>query len=111
MLPNIQVLVDDVMYVSHDGIPISTEGVLFISRSVPGVWAYLTVWSTSRIISLPAVKLICKVIEPRTTAVVHLGKYNQQNSPGEFKNPARPVFCSCCVQWNLVTNDEFTPKL
>ena len=42
------------------GIPMSTEGILVINGSVPGAWAYLTVWSTSKSLILPAVKLLCK---------------------------------------------------
>ena len=37
MLPTMQGLVEDVMYVSQGGIPMSTEEVMFISGSVPGV--------------------------------------------------------------------------
>ena len=35
ILKTMQVLVEDVMYVSQGGIPISTEGMLVISGSVP----------------------------------------------------------------------------
>ena len=43
MLPTMQVLVEYVMYVSQSGIPMSTEGILVISGSVPGALSYLTV--------------------------------------------------------------------
>ena len=41
MLPTMQGLVEDAMYVSQGKIPMSTEWMLVISGSVPGAWAYL----------------------------------------------------------------------
>ena len=64
MLPTMQVLVEDAMYVSQGKIPMSTEGVLCISGA-RGVQSYLTVWSTSRRISVPVAKLIYKAINPK----------------------------------------------
>ena len=64
MLSTMQGLVEDAMYVSQGGIPISTEGILVISGSMPVAWDYLTVWSISRSLSLPAVKLLCKYMNP-----------------------------------------------
>ena len=43
MMQTMQGLVEYVMYVSQGGIPMSTEGMLVISRSVPDAWDYLTV--------------------------------------------------------------------
>ena len=65
MLTTMQGLVEDAMYVSQGEIPTSTEGMLLISGSVPGAWAYLTVWSTSRSLSLPLVNLLCKAMNPK----------------------------------------------
>ena len=62
MLSTMQVMVKYVMYVSQGGIPMLTEGILVIIGSVPGAWAYLAVWSTSRSLILPTVKLLCKAI-------------------------------------------------
>ena len=42
MLTTMQVLVEDAMYVSQGTIPISTEGILVISGSLPGAWTYIT---------------------------------------------------------------------
>ena len=53
-----QGLVEDVMYVSHGKIPMSSEEMLVISVSVPGALSYLTVGSTSRSLGVPAVKLL-----------------------------------------------------
>ena len=64
MLPNMQVLVEDTMYVSHGKIPMSTEGMLCISRA-RGFWSYLMVLSTSRHIGMPAEKILLKVITPK----------------------------------------------
>ena len=85
-------MVEDAMYVSQGVIPISAEGMPVTSKSVPGVCYLITFWSDSRRLRLPAVKLLCKAIEPQMTAVVHLGTYNKQRSPGEFKKPDRPCF-------------------
>ena len=41
------------------------EGIPLISRAVPGYWAYLAVWSNSRIIILPTAKLLWKYINPK----------------------------------------------
>ena len=65
ILPTMQGLVEDAMYVYQGWIPMSTEGILVISGSVPGAWAYLTVWSTNRSLNLPAVKLLYKAINPK----------------------------------------------
>ena len=65
MLKTIQGLMEGAMYVSQGKIPMSTEGIMVISEFVPGSWAYLTVWSTIRILSLPAVNLFCKSINPK----------------------------------------------
>ena len=65
MLSTMPGLVEDVMYVSQGKIPMSTEGILVVSGTVPGAWAYLPVWSTSRILILPAVKLLCGAIIPK----------------------------------------------
>ena len=62
MMPTMQGLVEDVMYVSQGGIPMSTEEILVISGSVTGAWDYLTVWSTSSSLFLPAVKILYKAI-------------------------------------------------
>ena len=68
------------------------EEILSISRSVPGAWAYLTVWSTSRSLSFPASNILDKDINPKERRYPHLGESNQHNSPGRFEKPARPVF-------------------
>ena len=65
MLPTMQGLMKNVMYVSQGKIPMSAEGMLFISGSIPGAWAYLMVWSTSRSLSLTVVKIIYKDINPK----------------------------------------------
>ena len=43
MLPTIQGLVDNAMYVYQSKIPIPTEGMLVISGSVTVAWSYLKV--------------------------------------------------------------------
>ena len=111
ILPTMQVLVEDVMHISQDKIPMLTQGMPVISGSVPGAWYYLAVWSTSSILGLPAVKLLYKAINPKWWRKLHLGKSNQQKSLVEFNKSAQPVFRSCCVQLNLVTNVERTPKI
>ena len=87
-----QGLVEYAMYVYQGKIPISTEGMLVISGSVPGTWDYLTVWSTSRSLSLLAAKLLCKAINPEGRQKLHIGESNQQKSPGGSEKPVRPVF-------------------
>ena len=64
MLPTMQVLVEDVMYVSQGKIPMSTEGILVIIGYVPSTWDYLMVWSTSRSLRLSAMKILCKDNNP-----------------------------------------------
>ena len=57
MFLNMQVLVEDAMYVSQVEIPMSTEGMVHISGArVSG--SYLTVLPTSRRIVVPAAKLL-----------------------------------------------------
>ena len=58
MLPNMQGLVEYEIYVSQVKLPMSGRNAAYGTRD------YLTVWSTSRSLSLPAVKLICKNIYP-----------------------------------------------
>ena len=65
MLQTMQVLVEYAMYVSQGKIPMSTEGIMVISGSIPGAWYYLTVWSTSRSLIWPAVKIIYKAINTK----------------------------------------------
>ena len=63
MLPTMQVLVEDAMYVSQGGIPMSTEGMLHIIGARE-VWSYLKVLSTNSRIGMPAAKLLWKSIDP-----------------------------------------------
>ena len=80
------------MYVSQGKIRMSTERIMGISRTAPGTRSYLTVWSTSRIFSLPAVKLLCKAINTKGRQKLHLGESNQHNSPVRFEKPAWHMF-------------------
>ena len=64
MLPTMQGFVEDVIHVSQGWISMSTEGVLRIGGA-RGVRSYLAVLSTSRRISVPAAKLLCKYINPK----------------------------------------------
>ena len=64
MLPTMEVLVEYAMYIYQGKIPMSTEGMMCISGT-RGVWVYLTVWSTSGSIGVPAVKILCKDINPK----------------------------------------------
>ena len=43
---------------------------------------------------MPSAKPHYKDINPKRRRWILIGKSNQQKSPGEFKNPAWPVFCS-----------------
>ena len=63
MLTTMQGLVENVMYVSQGGIPMSTEGILCISGA-RGVRSYLMVWSTSRPIVVPEEIFLSKDINP-----------------------------------------------
>ena len=63
MLPTIQVFVEDAMYVFQGGIPMSTEGILHIGEARE-VRSYLSVWSTSRHISVPISNILCKAMNP-----------------------------------------------
>ena len=93
-----QGFVEGAMYVSQGKIKISTEGMLVTSGPVTSAWAYLTVKSTIRSLILLVVKIFCKDINPKGRRYLHLGESNQQKSPGAFKKPAWPVFCSCFVK-------------
>ena len=112
MLPTMQGLVDDAMYVYQGGITMSTEGMLVISGSMPGAWAYLTVWSTSKILSLIAVKLLWKTMNPKDG-----GSSSWRVQSIEFTRwiweayAARLSFLKACVRWNQMTNVERTPNL
>ena len=64
MLPTMQVLVEDMMYVYQDEIPMSTEGMLCIIWDI-GVRSYLLVWSISRHIGVPAENILCKANDPK----------------------------------------------
>ena len=64
MLPTMQELVEGVMCVSQVNITMSTEGMLCISGA-RGLQSYLTFLSTSRRICVPAVKLLCKSLNPK----------------------------------------------
>ena len=91
MLPTMQLLVEDVMYFSQGGIPMSTEGMLHIIAT-RGVRSYLTVWSTSRRIYMPSEKLLFKDIDPERCRYLILEILTNRSHQVNSRNLLGPCF-------------------
>ena len=99
MLSTIQGLMECVIYVSQGVIPIPIEGMLRIS-GYGGVWSYLTVWSTSRRIGVPAAKLLYKAIGPERGRYLILSSLTNISHQVDLRSMCGP--CLAKTGWPML---------